>query len=214
MPTRTGRADLKWLGLAAVLAGLAAAGVAHAESLSSAALVEALRHGGFVLLMRHASSPGAPPAAGNAEPDNTKLERQLDDTGRKTARAMGAAIKALHIPIGEVWSSPTYRALETARLAALPTPRTAAELGDHGQSMQAMAEGQSAWLRREVAEQPRAGTDTVIVTQFPNIIGVYGMDVVGLADGDTLVLHPDGKGAAEIVGWVKIEEWPELAAQR
>jgi hypothetical protein len=47
---------------------------------------------------------------------------------------MGKAIKTLGIPVGEVWSSPTYRALETVRLASLPNPTTAVELGDNGQS--------------------------------------------------------------------------------
>jgi hypothetical protein len=70
---------LNGLRLAAILAGLASAGMARAEPLSGAALVEALRQGGYVLLMRHASSPLAPPVASTAEPDNTRLERQLDD---------------------------------------------------------------------------------------------------------------------------------------
>jgi hypothetical protein len=31
-----------------------------------------------------------------------------------------------------------------------------------------------------------------------------------LADGETLVLHPDGKGGAKIAGRVKIEDWAVL----
>ena len=202
---------LNGLRLAAILAGLASAGMARAEPLSGAALVEALRQGGYVLLMRHASSPLAPPVASTAEPDNTRLERQLDDKGRTTARAMGAAIKALRIPIKEVWSSPTYRALETVRLAALPQPTTAAELGDGGQSMRAVSRNQVAWIREKVARPPRVGTDTVIVTHFPNILGAIGDRASGLADGEALVFHPDGRGAPAIVARVKIDDWPTLA---
>src|SRR5215472_16985689 len=93
-----------------------APGVA-AQTLSGGALVTALRQGGFIILMRHASSPQQPPSRENANPDNVKVERQLDDVGRSTAMAMGKALRDLKIPVGEVLSSPTYRALETARLA-------------------------------------------------------------------------------------------------
>ena len=211
MSNRMWSEGLNGLRLAAILAGLASAGMARAEPLSGAALVEALRQGGYVLLMRHASSPLAPPVAGAVEPDNTRLERQLDDKGRTTARAMGMAIKVLLIPIKEVWSSPTYRALETVRLAALPQPTTAAELGDGGQSMRAVAGNQGAWIREKVAQEPRVGTDTVIVTHFPNILEAIGNRASGLADGEALVFHPDGTGAPAIVARVKIGDWPALA---
>ena len=211
---RTASFCLKWLRLTAILVGILVTGTAQADPLSGAALVTALRQGGYVLLMRHASSPPAPPAAGSAEHDNTKLERQLDETGRSSAQAMGRAIKTLSIPIGEVWSSPTYRALETVRLAGLPNPTTAVELGDGGQSMQAISKGQTVWLQAKVAERPRAGTNTIIVTQFPNIAEAFGQEASGLAEGEALIIRPDGAGADEIVGRVKIEEWPALASQR
>ena len=181
---------LKWLRLIAILVGISVAGAAQADLLSGAALATALRQGGYVLLMRHASSPPAPPAAGSAERDNTNLERQLDETGRSSAQAMGRAIKTLNMPVGEVCSSPTYRALETVRLAGLPIPTIAAELGDGGQSMQAISKGQAAWLQAKVAEKPRAGTNTIIVTQFPNIVEAFGQNASGLAEGDALIVHP------------------------
>lgn len=189
-------------------------GSAQADPLSGAALVTALRQGGYVLLMRHASSPPAPPTAGSAEHDNTKLERQLDETGRNSAQAMGRAVKALGIPVGEVWSSPTYRALETVRLASLPKPTTAVELGDGGQSMQATSKAQTVWLRVKVAERPRAGTNTIIVTQFPNILEAFGQSAAGLREGEALIVRPGGARADEFVGRVKMEEWPTLASQR
>ena len=45
---------------------------------------------------------------------------------------MGKALRDLKIPVGEVLSSPTYRALATARLAQLANPQSHAELGDRG----------------------------------------------------------------------------------
>ena len=199
---------LKRLRLIAILVGMLVTGTAQADQLSGTALVTALRQGGYVLLMRHASSPTAPPDSGSAEPENTRLERQLDETGRSSAQAMGSAIKTLSIPVGEVWSSPTYRALETVRLASLPNPTTAVELGDGGQSMQAISKGQAVWLQAKVAEMPRPGTNTIIVTQFPNILEAFGQNASGLTEGEALIVRPDDAGADEIVGRVKIEEWP------
>jgi len=194
------------------LGAFALATAAGAQPLAGPALIAALRGGGYVLLMRHASSPRTPPDPAAADKANVAPERQLDDAGRASARAMGEALASLRIPIGRVLSSPTYRALETIRLARLGQPTVAAELGDGGQSMQAGAVASSAdWLRRKIAEAPPAGANTIIVTHFPNIASVFGDQAQGLADGEALVLRPDGKGAAPLVARVKIEQWPLLA---
>jgi len=99
-------------------------------------LISRLRQGGYVLVMRHASSPREAPSKDIANADNLKLERQLDEGGRRSATTMGDVIRALQIPIGVVLTSPTYRAMETVRLARLASPTTVTELGDGGQSMQ------------------------------------------------------------------------------
>jgi len=178
-----------------------------AQQLSGAALVDALQHGGYVLLMRHASSPREAPARQSAEPDNVMLERQLDENGRATAIAMGTALRDLKIPIGDVLTSPTYRALQTVRLAQLRSARTQTELGDGGQSMQAVADAQSAWLKKKVTDRP-TGTNTILVTHLPNIAAAFPQWASGLSDGETLVLGSDGHGGTTLVARIKIEEWP------
>lgn len=139
-----------------------------AQSLDGDALVKALRNGGYVIVMRHASSPREVPNKQTANPDNVKQERQLDEAGRAASVAMGRALRDLKIPVGEVLTSPTYRALETVRLAQLADPRTQTELGDGGQSMQGVTDAQAAWLRDRVTHPP-SGTNTIIVTHMPNI---------------------------------------------
>jgi hypothetical protein len=115
---------------------LAIGTTACAQNLEGAALVDALERGGYVLVMRHASSPSEPPAKDSADAENTRDEGQLDETGRTTSTAMGNALHQLKIPVGDVLSSPTYRALETAKYTRLGTARTYPELGDDGKSMQ------------------------------------------------------------------------------
>lgn len=112
-------------------------------------------------------------------------------------------------------SSPTYRALETIKFAQLGKPTTYPQLGDGGQSMIADKSGaRGAWLRSKAAESPAVGKNTLIVTHFPNILEAYPTDAVGLADGDALIFHPDGRGAATLVARGKIDEWTHLDAGR
>jgi phosphohistidine phosphatase SixA len=181
------------------------------ETLSGAGLTQALRQGGYVLAMRHASSPRTPPGAGAAASDNAKLERELDEPGRATARAMGEAMKALSIPIGDVFSSPTYRALETIRFAQLPAAKPIEALGDGGSPAMDAPGAPPQWLKAKVAEPPRPGTNTIMVTHFPNMSRAFGDSAANLADGEALIFRPDGKGAAELVARIKIEDWPALA---
>ena len=183
---------------------------AFAQTLSGSSLSSALRQGGYVIVMRHASSPAMPPDRTHANPDNTKFERQLDAAGREGATAMGKALRDLKIPIGAVLSSPTYRALETVRYAGLRNPQTVDQLGDGGQSMAAVADAAAAWLREHAAERPRAGTNTFIVTHLPNITRAFPEWQPPPADGECVVLRPTGDGHAQVVGRIKIEEWPRL----
>ena len=186
-----------------------ASGVAHAQTLAGDALLKALRQGGYVIVMRHASSPRQVPDKQAANIDNVNLERQLDEAGRASAVAMGNALRDLRIPVGEVLTSPTYRALETVRLAKLPNPKPIPELGDGGQSMQGVTGGPSAWLQKRVTAFP-AGTITILVTHMPNISAAFPALASGVADGESLVFGTDGKGAATLVARIKIEEWPRM----
>jgi phosphohistidine phosphatase SixA len=184
-------------------------GVAHAQELSGETLLMALRQGGYVIVMRHASSPREVPDKQNANADNVKPERQLDETGRATAAAMGRALRELKIPVGDVFTSPTYRALETIRLAQWANPKPTPELGDNGQSMAGGTEAQAAWLQKIVTHFP-AGTNTLVVTHFPNLTRAFPQQAVGVEDGEALIFASDGNGGAKLVARVKIEDWPKM----
>jgi phosphohistidine phosphatase SixA len=196
------------LGVIAGGIGLAFA-TAHprAQSLSVDKLTAALSRGGYVLVMRHASSPREVPTRQTANADNANLERQLDAAGRTGATAMGDAIRALRIPLGEVLTSPTYRALETVRFARLSQTVPVAELGDRRQSMQGVTDAMAAWLRARAGQTPRSG-NTLLVTYSPNLAGAFPGWGSTVADGETVVLRPDGKGGVIVVGRVTIEDWP------
>jgi phosphohistidine phosphatase SixA len=197
-------AMLGWIGAVAALS----TGVVHGQSGLADAPLASLRQGGYVLVMRHASSPLQAPDQRTANADNVTFERQLDADGRAGSTAMGKALRDLKIPVGEVLSSPTYRALETIRLAQLSNPQVHAELGDRGRSMQGVSEADGAWLRARAAQLPK-GTNTIIVTHMPNIARAFP-EWGAVADGEAVVVGPDGKGGTRPLRRITIDEWPRL----
>ena len=198
--------------VAAIL--LAAAASVFAQELSPSELISTLRQGGYVLVMRHANSPQISPDASMAASGNVRLERQLNENGHRTARAMGEAFRALGVPIGDVLSSPTFRTRETVQGLALGAAKLFNELGDGGPGYEISSVDDGAvFLRARVAERPRAGTNTLIVTHLPNLTNAFGNGVSNIAEGETIVFRPDGKTAAEVTR-IKIDEWPRLSSQR
>lgn len=176
---------------------------------AQARLVPQLKSGGYVIVMRHAHSPNATPAPAAADPANRTAERQLDPEGKRQAEAIGRGLKAAGVPIGPVYSSPTFRALQTVRLMGLEPSQTRPELGDGGASMAAAASGASgtAWLKAKAAEAPPKGTNTVIVTHGPNITLAFGQGLKDLGDAEAAVFKPDGRGGSVLVGRLKPSDW-------
>jgi broad specificity phosphatase PhoE len=172
-------------------------------------LVAALRGGGYVIVMRHAHSPADPPAAGQADPDNKTGERQLDAMGKEQALVIGRRLKARGIPVGPVYSSPTFRALQTARLMGFASPQAKSELGDGGASMAASAAGQTgtAWLKAKAAAAPPKGKDALIITHGPNITLAFGDSLKDMADAEAAVFRPDGNGGFTLAGRIKPDGW-------
>jgi phosphohistidine phosphatase SixA len=175
----------------------------------AADLVPALKDGGYVVVMRHAHSPAAPPAQDQVDPANHTGERQLDAQGKAEAAAIGRGLKAGAVPIGTVYSSPTFRALQTVLLMGFRRATAQAELGDGGSSMAASAAGQAgtAWLKAKAAEVPAKGTDVLIVTHGPNIALAFGDALKDLGDGEAAVFRPDGAGGFSLAGRIKPDAW-------
>jgi phosphohistidine phosphatase SixA len=89
---------------------------AQAQTLDQANLIEALQQGGYVVYMRHADTTGEP-LDRTRDLANRAQQRNLSETGRMQAIAIGAAIRRLELQVGHVAASPVFRARDTAELA-------------------------------------------------------------------------------------------------
>lgn len=105
----------RWVGLFVLLMGLVT--VTSAWS-GDDHLVQRMLAGGEVLLIRHAAAPGT------GDPEGFRLgdcatQRNLSDTGRKQAGAIGDWLRDQGIERARVYSSQWCRCLETAELLDL-----------------------------------------------------------------------------------------------
>jgi broad specificity phosphatase PhoE len=183
----------------------AAAAPAQGHAPSPPALVGELRHGGLILYFRHTATDFGQSDEGMTGYEDCARQRNLIDRGREDARRIGAAIRRLDLPIGDVLASPFCRTLETARLIfgrATPTPAV------RGGPARPESAERYAELRSLLSTAPRAGTDLVIVSHgnpFHAVAsGAY------LAEGEAAVIRPLGVRGFEIVGRIPPAEWEAL----
>jgi hypothetical protein len=70
--------------------------------------------------------------------------------------------------------------------------------------------GQGAALRKLAAMPPPPGTNVILVTHKPNILGAFGPDWSDVREGEATIVKPDGKGGFTVVARVRAADWPRL----
>ena len=179
--------------------------------LTGVRLIDALREGGYVLIMRHPSSPRLGPTRADAHPGNDRLERQLDTRGSQMVRAMGASIKALAIRVSPVYCSPAFRAREAFKLAGFEEIVIAPELADLAVSEGAFGDvTQTRWLKQHSARIPQCRSNTLLMTHLPNLLAAFDR-IDAVEAGEMLVYRPAQADMGTLVARVLIEDWPGLA---
>ena len=190
---------LRWVAFVA----LAVLGAAAANDLlAPPAAVDALRQGGYVLYFRHAATDMTKNDAGMKSFDDCPTQRNLVDRGRDDARAVGAAIKALGIPIGKVRASPYCRTVETAELMFGRAEKTAEVRGG---PVRADDPARYAALRKLLSARPAPGANDVIVSHGNPFHAVAGPPY--LAEGEAAVVLPTGDGF-RVIARIRVEDWP------
>lgn len=211
------RRSLVRLCLAALAVVAIVARPVGAQDLAGAALIDALRGGGYTLYFRHAATDWSQSDRVAADGDWTSCApaemRQLSDAGRATARRLGAALRALEIPVAEVLSSEYCRATETARLMALglvrPTRdimnlRAAAYVGGRDAAI--------ARLRRALAKPPPPGGNVVIVAHG-NLMRAATGAYPGEAGSGVFRSDRASELGFVLVAELAADDWLQLAAQ-
>jgi len=179
--------------------------------------VAALKDGGYVIVLRHFATDDSQKDIYPFKYDNMSAQRQLSEKGRETARALGAAIGRLGIPIGEIYTSRLNRAVEAGRLMTGREVTALDSLSDSGAgsaSSMANPDGKNAkagLALRELAEAaPKPGMNNLVITHKTNIADAFGKEMADIREGEALVYKAGAPGSPPIAR-VQASEWIVMA---
>jgi len=199
-PKRFNNADRgqRWVGLFVLLMGLGTATTAWS---GDDHLVQRMLAGGEVLLIRHAAAPGT------GDPEGFRLgdcatQRNLSDTGRKQARAIGDWLRDQGIERAHVYSSQWCRCLETAELLDLGPVVELPGLNSFYERPQDRAPNLAA-IRDFLKTRPPRGELLILVTHQVTISALTGEFT---ASGHGVLATPGKGGALRTVGRIGFGE--------
>jgi phosphohistidine phosphatase SixA len=163
-------------------------------------LVEAMREGGFVIYIRHASTDFSTVDEEPVDLADCTAQRTLSEVGRLESRRIGESIVDLDIPVGVVLSSEMCRAWETAELAFGEVELTSDLTVFATASSEAEEDERTDVLRALLATPPEAGTNTFVVGHLVNITVAAN---VTMEEGEAAIFMPSaswsGNGCIDAV---------------
>ena len=199
-----------FIGLSALLG--AAISAPPAAAADDQEIAQALRTGGFVIVLRHGATFSDQADTDPLNFDNIAAQRNLNDKGKMLAKEFGVALRQAGVPVGAVYTSKYNRAYETAVLAGLKDIETTADLTEGGLIVSPNENNRRAdAFRKMLATVPKAGTNTILITHYPNIIAALGKDWFDVKEGEASIFRPGG-GSYKLVARAQMDEWPRIAA--
>ncbi len=161
---------------------------AAATATDQSEVIQRLKAGGHILMIRHALAPG------NGDPPDFTIgdcatQRNLDATGRDQARSIGVWLRSNGVTSARVYSSQWCRCLDTARLLDLGPVQELAALNSFYERAQDRAPNLRA-LNDFISQQPVKGELIILVTHFVTIADIAGTGVSS-GGGALLALHED-----------------------
>jgi len=197
------------IGLSVMLA--VAGSTAPAVAAGDEQIAQALRAGGLVILVRHGAT--FPDQAGT-DPlnfDNIAAQRNLNDKGQMLAKQFGDALRQAGVPVGKVYTSKYNRGYETAVLAGFKDVEKTADLTEGGLVVSPNENNRRAEaLRKMLTTAPKPGTNTILITHYPNIIAALGKDWFDVKEGEASIFRPEN-GSYTLVARLQMEDWPRIA---
>jgi phosphohistidine phosphatase SixA len=174
-------------------------------------LVQSLRSGGYVIVVRHGATFSDQADTDPFNFDDIAKQRNLNQKGKDLAKAFGDAIRQLGIPAGDVYTSKFNRAFETALLAGFKDIEKTADLTEGGLVVSPDENSRrAATLRSMLTRAPEKGKNTFLITHKPNIIDALGKEWFDVKEGEASIFQPED-GKYGLVARVQMEDWPKLA---
>ena len=196
---------------AALLAGAVLAADKRQElvpQLEGQALVNAVKQGGTVILMRHAATEKRSDETIRFRLEDCDTQRNLSDAGKRDATEIGEAFRNLGIQVSDVQASPYCRTLETGQLAfGKATATDVLSVGD-ALSMEGKLDRASE-IRKLLDTAPPEGTNVVLITHTGNLLYAFGLD--SRPEGIAHVFRPNGTGRASYLGRLEPAQWKQLS---
>ncbi len=158
-------------------------------------LISQMQSGNAVVMIRHALAPGI----GDPEEfdlNDCSTQRNLNETGRKQAHAIGQWFRSRGIQQVKLYSSQWCRCLETARLMNLATVTPLPALNSFFQRPEDREPNLSA-LREFINKNTKPGELIVMVTHQVTISGITGQ---WTDSGHGKLLRPTKAGGIELLG--------------
>ena len=184
-----------WSCLLICFAGLLSALATAGADSTNADMIEKMKTGGHILMIRHALAPGTGDPA-NFQIGDCATQRNLDARGRNQARSIGNWLRKQGIGSARVYSSQWCRCLETAKLLEMGSVTELPALNSFYELTQNREPNLKA-LRKFIAEQPSDGVLIIMVPHFVTISAIAN-ESVSSGEGALLMLNEDGP--YEIVG--------------
>jgi phosphohistidine phosphatase SixA len=181
-----------WGCLLVCFAGLSTLAMAGVDS-DQTGMIEKMKAGGHILMIRHALAPGTGDPA-NFRIGDCSTQRNLDDRGRKQAKAIGDWLHSNGITSAR--SSQWCRCLETAELLEMGSVAELPALNSFYELTQDRQPNLKA-LRKFIAEQPSDGVLVILVTHLVTISAIADE---GVSSGEGVLLKLNKDTTYENVG--------------
>ena len=181
---------------------------------ADAELVQMLRAGGHVIVIRHGATHADQADTDPLNPDNIAKQRQLNDKGEAAAKTLGESFKTMGVPVGKTITSNMNRAYQTAKLAGFDPVEKSPDITEGNQIVSPNENNRrAAALRKLASTVPPQGSNIVIVSHKPNVIDAFGKDWFEIKEGEATIFKPDGTGFT-VVARIQMDEWPRIAAAK
>lgn len=166
-----------------------------------AELIERMKAGGHILMIRHALAPGTGDPS-NFQIGDCSTQRNLDDRGREQARSIGKWLRSKGVTSSRVYSSQWCRCVETADLIDMGPVTELPALNSFYELTQNRESNLKA-LRKFIAQQRSDGALIILVTHYVTISAIADM---GVSSGEGVLIEIQKDAPYRIVGRLSFKD--------